>query len=289
MRAASISRQVLPLMFLCISAAPAFAQGRPGPLPQSPPSGPVTLPGPRKTPEAPPVPPEEIIRRFSANEDAMLHAREDYSFRKTIRVQELDEKGQVTGEFQIVADDAPGPDGKLYEKVVKHPPSTMMVMNMVPEDADILNRMPLFPLTSSQAPKYDIKYIGMQTLDELTTYIFEIKPKQVERTKALFDGVVWVDATDFAIVKTTGKWITELGEVSSPQFPFTTFDSLRENVAAKQWFPSYIRSDASIPLKNSNLHVRLTVLWQEYKLATAQPSASAAHGTIPPAHETKKF
>lgn len=276
MRAATISRRMLSFLFLCTCALPAFAQGRPGPLPQSPPSGPIILPGPRKTPDAPPVPPEEIIKRFSENEDVMLHAREGYSFRKTIRVQELDEKGQVTGEFQIVADDMPGPDGKLYESVVKHPPSTMMVMNMVAEDADVLNRMPLFPLTTSQIPKYDVKYIGMQKLDELTTYIFEIKPKQVERTRALFDGVVWVDSTDFAIVKTTGKWITELGEVSSPQFPFTTYDSLRENVAAKQWFPSYIRSDASVPLKNSNLHVRLTVLWQEYKPAAATPAKTGA-------------
>jgi hypothetical protein len=268
-------RQFFPLILLSVSALPAFAQGKPGPLPQSPPSGPITLPGPRKTPDAPPVPPDEIIRRFSANEDAMLHARSGYSFRKTIRVQELDDKGQVTGEFQIIADDAPGPDGKPYETVVKHPPSTMMVMNMVGEDADVLNRMPLFPLTTSQTPKYDIKYIGMQKLDELTTYIFEVKPKQVERTRALFDGVVWVDSADFAIVKTTGKWITELGEVSSPQFPFTTFDSLRENVSPKQWFPSYIRSDASVPLKNSNLHVRLTVLWQEYKPATSAPANPA--------------
>jgi hypothetical protein len=116
----------------------------------------------------------------------------------------------------------------------------------------------------------------MQKLDGLATYVFEIKPKQVERSRALFDGVVWVDSTDFAIVKTTGKWITELGEVSSPQFPFTTYDSLRENVAAKQWFPSYIRSDASVPLKNSNLHVRLTVLWQEYKPATPAPAKTGA-------------
>lgn len=277
MRAVTTTKLALPLIAACLFALPAFAQGRAGPLPQAPPMGPVTLPGPPKAPEAPPIPADEIIKRFTANEDAMMHAREGYSYRKTVRVQEMDNQGQTTGEFSIVTDATIGPDGQLTESVVKHPPSTMMVLNVVEEDTDLLKRIPLFPFITSQAPKYNITYIGKQKLDEIDTFIFQVKPKQVERTKALFDGVIWVETGDFAIVKTTGKWITELGEVKPPQLPFTTFDSLRENVAAKEWFPAYMRSDTDIPTKNSDVHLRLTVLWQDYKLGSAsaaQPQTS---------------
>ena len=239
--------------------------------------GPITLPGPPKAPEAPPIPADEIIKRFTENEDAMMHAREGYSYRKTVRVQEMDNQGQTTGEFDLVIDATIGPDGQLAETVVKHPPSTMMILNVVEEDTDLLKRIPLFPFTTSQAPKYNITYMGKQKLDEINTFIFQVKPKQVERTKALFDGVIWVETGDFAIVKSTGKWITELGEVKPPQLPFTTFDSLRENVAAKEWFPAYMRSDTDIPTKNSDVHLRLTVLWQDYKpggASATQPQTS---------------
>lgn len=258
------------------ASTPSLAQGRPGPMPQSPPTGPITLPGAPKTPDPPPVPVEEIIKRLSANEEAMLHAREGFTFRKTVRIQELDDKGQTTGEFQLVTDTAVGSDGKLTEKVVSRPTSTMTVLNVVEEDTDLLKRIPLFPLTVSQEPKYNLTYLGKQKLDEIEAYIFQVKPKQVERTKALFDGVIWVDTADFAIVKTTGKWITELGEVKPQQLPFSTFDSLRENVAAKQWFPAYMRSDTTIPIKTGDVHIRLTVLWQNYKPVTATASQPAS-------------
>jgi hypothetical protein len=257
---------------LAALAVPALAAQTRGPLPTSPPSGPVVLPGTPKTVPPPPVPADEIIQRFTQNEDAMMRARSGFTYRRTVRVQEFDDKGQPSGEFQVVSESYLGPDGKLYEKVVQHPPSTLMALNFVEEDTGMLNRIPLFPLTSAQAAKYDITYTGTQKLDELNTYIFQVKPKQVERTVALFDGVVWVDTGDFAIVKTTGKWITELGEVSTPQFPFTVFDTLRENVARKQWYPAYIRSDAYIPTKNASVHVRLVELWQDYKPAAAAAS-----------------
>ncbi len=211
----------------------------------------------------------------------MLKARSGYTYRKIVRVEELDDNGQTTGKFELASQSYFGPDGKLYEQGVNHPASTMQIFNIQPEDTDILWRIPMFPLISSQLPKYDVAYIGTEKLDDLTTYIFQIHPKQVERTIALFDGVVWVDNEDFVIVKTTGKWITELGEVTSPRFPFTVFDTYRENVAGKDWFPAYVRSDASIPAKQGPVHVRLTVLWQDYKPGTATKSASPGDAPHP--------
>ncbi len=247
---------------------PASAQVlRPGPVPNSGNSSVVLLPS-QPNPGAPPIPPEQIIQRVSQQEDSMLKARGGYTYRKVVRVEEIDDNGNATGKFELTTQSFFGPDGKLYEKGVNRPASTMQGFNIEPEDTDILWRIPMFPLTASQLPKYNITYSGTEKLDELTTYIFQVHPKQVERTVALFDGVVWVDTEDFVIVKTTGKWITELGEVTSPQFPFTDFDTYRENVVAKDWFPAYVRSDASVPTKLGPLHLRLTILWQSYKPGT---------------------
>jgi hypothetical protein len=57
---------------------------------------------PAETPEAPAVPPEEIIRRFTANEDKMKAAYDHFTFTQSLRVQELSTPGgeyNITGEF----------------------------------------------------------------------------------------------------------------------------------------------------------------------------------------------
>ena len=49
------------------------------------------------------ITPEEILRRFTANEKQWKGIREQYSFRESIHVQAL-ENNEVTGDYQQVAD-----------------------------------------------------------------------------------------------------------------------------------------------------------------------------------------
>jgi len=93
-----------------------------------------------------------------------------------------------------------------------------------------------FPLTTSQLPKYEITFQGKQPLDELSTYIFAVKPRALDRAHAYFSGVVWVDEQDMVIVKTMGKWVTETGDVTSPMLPFAVFETYRQQVGKNLWF-----------------------------------------------------
>jgi hypothetical protein len=97
--------------------------------------------------------------------------------------------------------------------------------------------------------------------------------------------VVWIDDHDLAVVKTYGKWVTELGDVHSPVLPFTLFDTYRENVEGKFWFPNYARSDDSIRRKNGEVRLRLTVRWTDYKPAAGAPKiqSPAAAPSVKPA------
>lgn len=248
----------------------AAAQERQGPLAPPPRREVVRIPA-ESTPEPPPVPVEEIIRRFAQKEDEFQRARAAYSYRKTVRVQEFSEDNQPAGEFQLTTEPTTGPDGKRYERIVAQPPPTLRRLRLAPEDLEIIARVPLFALTTEQLTKYQLTYAGKQPLDELTTYIFRVTPRQRERTRAYFEGVVWVDDRDLLIVKTYGKWVTETGDVASPELPFTMFETYRENTDSKYWFPTYARSDDALPLKNGELRIRLTIRWTDYK-----PSASAA-------------
>jgi len=53
------------------------------------------------TPEAaapPSLPPEEIIKKFAAKEDEYVAVRPTYGARKTIRIDEFDREGRLTGQ-----------------------------------------------------------------------------------------------------------------------------------------------------------------------------------------------
>src|SRR5581483_4802328 len=95
--------------------------------------------------------------------------------------------------------------------------------------------------------KYQFIYQGKQLLDELMTYVFQVKPRLLERQNALFDGLIWIDDHDLAIVKTYGKWVTDGGDIKpDPQLPFTLFETYRQPIENKYWLPAYSRSDGSI-------------------------------------------
>jgi hypothetical protein len=257
-------------------------------LAQDAPQGPLTPPPEHRvtrsigtepeTPAPPSLPPEEIIKRFSQKEEEFLAARSRHTSRKSIRIQEFGPDGKLSGEFFRVTETAPGSDGRPAIKVIEKPQSTLQHAFLAPEDLEALDHIPAYPLTTSQLPKYNLKYVGKEQVDEIDCYIFQVKPKMLERTRGLFEGVIWVDAKYIEVVKTYGKWVTEQGDAPIlAQYPFALFETYRENVGGKYWFPNYSRSDDTLHLKDQDVSIRLVIKWSDFKpLPSAPPTAAPA-------------
>jgi hypothetical protein len=190
-------------------------------------------------PGPPPIPQEQIVAKFAANEDALKKAFDTFTFTQNIRMQELTDPG---GDFNVQGQIYTKPDGGRYVRVVGQPASTLKVTHFSLEDVRQIASIPLFPLTSDEVAQYNFKYAGHVQLDQLNTYVFQVKPKLLSRKKRLFEGVIWVDDQDFAIVKSYGKFVSEFAG-NGLSLPFTMFESYRENIDNKYWFPTYIRSD----------------------------------------------
>ena len=253
-----------------------FAQDAPqGPI-APPPEHHVIRIGNEPEPPAPPSLPEsEIIQRFARKEDEYLLSRTHYTYRKTIRIEEFGPDGQPSGEFVLITEPARDAEGKVFEKVVERPRSTLQHFYLRSEDLEGLQRIPAFVLTTAQLGKYNLKYLGKEQVDEVDCYIFQVKPRMVERQKAYFDGIVWVDAKYLEVVKTYGKWVTDLGEVHSiPDLPFALFETYRENVDGKYWFPNYSRSDGTLSKKDLEIPVRIVIKWTDFKPTPAPPPAA---------------
>jgi len=271
---------LLSALFLALplGAFPLLAQDAPqGPM-APPPDHHVVRIGNEPEPPAPPSLPEsEIIQRFSQKEDQYLAMRAHFTYKKTIRIEEFGPDGKPTGEYVLVMEPARDADGKVYEQVVQRPQSTMQHFFVRSEDLEGLQRIPAFPLTTAQLANYNLKYLGKEQVDEVNCYIFQVKPKILERQKAYFDGVVWVDSQYLEVVKTYGQWMTDLGPIQViKDLPFNLFETYRENVAGKYRFPNYSRSDDTAELKNGQqIPVRIVIKWTDFKPFPATPQVTA--------------
>lgn len=284
--------RALLLLFAAISTGRTFAQDEvPGPL-GAPPDHNVRRVVGVAEPEAPPsLPPAQIIKNFSQKEDVYFAVRAQYAYRKSIRIQEFAPNGAPSGEYQATYDAYRTADGKIYEKAVAAPKSTLEMLQLEPDDVQTLFRIPQFPLTTSQLSKYNLQYLGTETVDEVDCYIFQVNPKTLERQHPYFDGVIWIDQKYLEVVKTYGKWITDLGEVHPPSLPFSMFETYRENVDGKYWLPNYSRSDATLKMKDRDVPVRITVKWTNFKpfpAAPPTPTSPPASTTAPPAPAAKE-
>jgi hypothetical protein len=227
-----------------------------GPLDSSPPTG-VTV--------------EEIIKKFGERESLFAKARENYTFRQTVKVDTISEDtNRVDGEYQQVTDITFNNDGKREEHVVFAPQNTLERVLMTPTDFDeIEHRLP-FILTTEDQPKYKVDYLGRQHVDELETYVFAVAPKTFEKGKHYFQGKVWVDQQDYQIVLINGKTVpqdTRRGH-EDLQPPFTTY---YEQVDGKYWFPTYTKAEGNLHFAaqegalSQDVHMRNVVKFTDYK------------------------
>jgi hypothetical protein len=192
-------------------ALPAAAQNGFGKLDPTPPTGLTTA---------------EIVTKFAARESEFAKARDNYTFRQSVKVDTIDgDTNKVDGEYQQVTDITFNPAGQREEHVVFAPQNTLERVMMTPTDFDeIEHRLP-FILTTEDLPKYDVNYVGRQKVDDLDTYVFDAGPKVFEKNKHYFQGRVWVDQRDLQIVLVNGKTVpqdTRRGH-EDLQPPFTTY------------------------------------------------------------------
>jgi hypothetical protein len=228
-------------------------------------------------PGPPPIPEQEIIQKFAANEDVMKKVFDTYSFQESIRLDELTDPG---GKFSVTGYEYIKPDGQRYLRVEQQPESTLKLVHFSLEDVRALSTLPLFPLTSEEIANYTFLYAGQEKLDQLNTYIFQVKPKMLSRKRWLFEGVVWIDDRDFAIVKSYGKFVSEL-EGNGTSLPFTMFETYRENFQEKYWLPTYTRSDDYFKDdQNNELPLRLIIHATDFKLTA--PAVSPGPVLAPP-------
>jgi hypothetical protein len=238
---------VIPILALTTLCSPARAQE--GALDKSQPVG-ITV--------------DEIIKRFAAKEKDFKEARDQYTYRQDVKVMTLD-GDTVDGTYQEVFDVTFDDKGHRIKNVVFAPQPTLQRIQMTEEDMDdIENRLP-FVLTSDEVGEYNILYVGKQKMDELSTYVFDIDPKQIVGKKRYFSGRIWVDDHDFQIVETYGKTVPDIRKKKGQENLFPKFTTWREQIDGQYWFPTYTRAEDTLRFSIGDVKIREIVKYTNYK------------------------
>ena len=117
--------------------------------------------------------------------------------------------GPSTGRWETVSDIVFSAEGKRTETRGprrRFPPCTTSLLT--PEDLEDMRSVQPFVLTTPDLPKYLIRYLGQQNVDEIGCYV--VRREARRRWKAgqrYFAGDVWVDDRDLQIVKSYGRGV----------------------------------------------------------------------------------
>lgn len=213
----------------------------------------------------------EIIRRFTAKEAEFRKALAEYSFKRDAVIQSIAFGGQVSGEYHRVSRFLIDEQGNRQEKILFFPIPTISEITVTPEDLEDLGGVNAFALEASKLHEYDFTYVGKERIDEIDTHVFDVTPKvladqrrlnQLKKSKQperFFQGRIWVDDRDLQIVKARGKGVPEFDQ----RFP--TFETYREQIDGRYWFPTYTYADDELVFKNGHtVRVRMRIKFEEF-------------------------
>lgn len=217
----------------------------------------------RTTQTSAPIDVDRIIRAVAAKETEFRKALNEYIFKRDAVLQEIGQGGQIAGEYHRVSTFAFDDSGKRFEKIIFFPLPTFPAVRT--EDIEDLGGVNQFALEASKINQYDFKYVGKERIDELNLYVFDVAPKVMpdpSKTKErFFQGRIWIDDQDLQIVKTRGKGVPE---GKNDRYP--VFETYREQIDGRYWFPTYARADEELVFKTGEvLHVRGLVRYTDYQ------------------------
>ncbi|HKV40394.1 MAG TPA: hypothetical protein VJX67_14370 [Blastocatellia bacterium] len=210
------------------------------------------------------LPIADIIQRFTTAESENKLARDNYVYTQDFDMKTIGMGGFISGEFHRVSEITYDDKGARFEKITFFPASTLEDLSITAEDLRDLAEVQPFALTHEDLPKYQVDYVGKEHVDELNTYVFDMKPKKFVEGERYFEGRIWVDDQDLQIVKAKGQAVPQIADQAFPHF-----ESYRENVDGKYWFPTYVYADDVLEFKKSaSVHMRMVIRYTNYRKFT---------------------
>jgi hypothetical protein len=226
-------------------------------------------------------PPPGLLRKIAEHETESFRARENYTYRQSVSVQEFNVQGAITGEYREVRDITFSPSRGRYEQIVEKAKSTLMHIRLTPEDfADIRNIEP-FLLTAEKLFLYEGRYQGEQTMDGFQCFVEYVRPRQILAGQRFFEGTLWVRESDFAVIRSEGQAVPQIDTLKEQNLT-PHFTTIRREVDGKWFFPVETYSDDTLYFRDWPQRLRTVVRYMNYKKFGAESTITFDAPQPPP-------
>lgn len=204
--------------------------------------------------------PEQIIRKFAEKETEFYEAWMQYTYTQTASIRILSVDGVPQKEsMMIVSEVIFNDDGTREVRTVRRSGRLRSVI-FTEEDKEVIDNINPFALTTKELPLYNLKYQGMEKVDELDCYVFSVKPKRIKRGRLYFEGKIWVDNLDLQVVRTVGKAVPQSRDNQFPEF-----ETIRQIIDDKYWFPVWTHADSRLRFPGQVVRIEETITYDDYK------------------------
>jgi hypothetical protein len=209
-------------------------------------------------------PPEGFLRKIAERETHNAIARDDYTYRQSVAVQEFDVQGRITGEYTEVRDITFTESKGRTEQVVQPGKSTLTKIRLTQEDFNDIRNIEPFLLTVDKIPLYEGRYQGEETIDGTLCFVEHLRPKQILSGQRFFEGVIWVRESDNSVIRSEGQAVPQI-ETTKEQNLTPHFTTIRREVDGKWMFPVETYSDDTLYFRDWPQRIRTIISYKNYK------------------------
>jgi hypothetical protein len=213
--------------------------------------------------QAPQEPPADLVRRVARREAETQAERDHYTYRQTVTVEELDDRGVIRGDYREVRDVVFSPAQERTEQLVGRPEQRLKRLQLTEEDfRDIREIQPLV-LTPDRLFLYETRFRGDEKMDGADCWVLHVRPRQILQGQRLFDGLLWVDKQTLDIVRLEGQAVPQIRTTKSENL-FPRFTTIRKPVNGR-WFAVYTYADDTLQFRTGPQRIRLKIRYSDYK------------------------
>jgi hypothetical protein len=209
-------------------------------------------------------PPPDLVKRVARRESITQAERNQYTYRQTVVLEELDRKGARAGEYREVRDVIFSPAGARTEQALGEPANTLRRLRLTEEDFRDMREIQPFIMNEDMMFVYETKYRGLERMENMECFVLQVRPRQILQGMRLFDGLLWINPKDYSIVRMEGQAVPQILRKKEENL-FPRFTTIRRPVDGKFWFPAHTHADDTLPFRTGPVRIRLTIRYSEYK------------------------
>lgn len=214
-------------------------------------------------------PPPNLARRVAERATQARRARDRFTYRQTVVIEELSPSGARAGQYREIRDVVFSPLAERSEQVVGKPLETLQRLRLTEEDFRDIREVQPFLFDSDQLWIYETRFKGEETIDGVDCYLMQVRPRQILAGQRLFDGLVWAAKKDYSIVRTEGKAVPEMRSLKNENL-FPQFTTLWSPVDGDLRFPVYTYADDTLDFRTGPLRIRLNIRYGNYQRFAAE-------------------